>query len=627
MPRATDTTDDRERIAASELWKTLDDDTVETLFETGEILKLDTDACLFRPGEQYHKIVYLHLEGELEQTSSNGNVRIARTGDIIGLASYLDGDSYRSMARARSHCRLLGIPATEIRRLEHESPAFFEIVNRALAARMRKASQAREAARGILARPVREFMRSGIATCNNDTSIVEACRIMEQRQLGSLGIVDQNGRVLGTVTPLSLLKAITETGLAGDDAVGATDYRGAETVTRQTPLWQVEELQRRHRLREVVITDDTESPLGVITQSDLLAVLARPPQTLDAEIRAATTIDSLAELRQRCPLAARRVYESHRNVGMAILALTDMHLALQHRLIELILEQMHAEGYGHPPGRFAVVIMGSGGRGEMLLRPDQDNGIILDDDLDDDGLEWFKDFSERLNIELDRIGYRLCPGDVMARNPEYRRTLSGWCEKLSGLVRDPGRLEARRANIVLDFATLYGNDNLTAKLRSHLNRELAEHKGDMLFRMMVSDDAGIDSPLGVFNRLKTNTHKGNQVIDLKRTGLRIIVDAMRVFALSKGLHQCKTSERIASLERLGVFDPEFIEAIRIAFEELQDLVLTHQLEQSESGETPDPFVRTERMSSRDRERLRISLRATRRMRDHLQYTFGIVMHH
>lgn len=617
---------DRDRISGSGIWQSLDDAVLDAVFETGETIELNAGDHLFRAGGPYRKCIFLHLDGELRQISSGGDERLAEAGDIIGLASYLDGDNYRSTARAESRCHLLAVPADTVKRLERESPAFFEAINRALAARMRKARQVRETVRGILARPVRQFMRDGVPTCNEDTSVRDAGHLLAERQLAALAVTDEHGRLCGLVTPTSLLSALADDEVPVDDPVACTTYHEIHSVPAEAPLWQVEEIQRRHRVHEVIVIDEDEQPVGIISQGELLKALAKPPYTLDAEIKTAPDVETLAALRQRIPDAARGVYDAHRSVGSAVRALTEMHLALQHRLIELILDEMLHEGLGRPPARFAVIIMGSGGRGEMLLRPDQDNGLIIDDRIDDDGLKWFEDFAHRLNPALDRIGYRLCPGNVMTRNPEYRQTLSGWCDKLTRLIENPGRKEARLANIVLDFATLYGDDRLTARLRRHLNHELREERGKMLFRMMVSDDAEITQPLGWFNRLITTSHKGSRVIDLKRTGLRIVVDGMRVFALQEGISRCKTLERIASLRRLGVFDPDFSETMRIAFEELQDLLFSHQLDQINRGETPDPLIRMERLSSHDRERLRVSLRATRRMRERMQYTFGLVLH-
>ena len=616
---------DHQRIADSSMWHTLDPATIDAVLAASEEMRLEAGRFLFRAGDPYRKYIYIHLEGALEQTAASGDHREAHPGDVVGLASYLDGDNYRSTAQALTECRLLALPGATVQRLEHESPSFFEAINRALAARMRKARQVRETVRGTLARPVRQFMSSGLPCCRRHDTVAHASRLLAERDVGSLGLLDDNGRLTGLLTPMTLLLSLASEQTRPSDPLESITAEDAVTVTPDTPLWQVEELFRRHRIKDVAVVDSQETPIGIMSETAMIQALSRPPQTLDSEIRQAPDVDTLVRLRRKIPVAAGAVHESHRSVGTAVRALTEMHLALQHRLVELILDAMQREGLGRPPNRFAVIVMGSGGRGEMLLRPDQDNGLIIDDRVTEKGLEWFRDFSERLNPGLDEIGYRLCPGNVMARNPEYRRTLGEWQAKLSQLVDNPGRKEARAANIVLDFATLYGDDTLTARLRSHLNRRLEDGSGKMLFRMMVSDDAKITQPLGFFNRLVTTPHQGSQVIDLKRTGLRIIVDAMRLFALREGISRCKTMERIASLRRLGVFDADFSETMRIAFEELQDLLFTHQLDQIERGETPDPLIRMERLSSHDKERLRVSLRACRRMRERLQYTFGVVM--
>lgn len=627
-PRAQSATDrqrDIERIARASMWQALDHETLASLFDAGEIVIVEAGEDLIRAGDPYKRCIYVHLEGDLEQTSGNGDCRRAEPGDIIGLAGYLDGDSYRSTAQAATRCRVLTIPTDTIQRLERESPEFFEAVNRALAARMRKARTLREAVRGTLARPAQEIMRPGLVTCRADTTLAQACRMMVEQHLDSLGVVDADNRLLGIVTPLSIARAMALDGAERDDNVHSSSMETARTATPETPLWVIEQIQQRQRVRDVILINEAETPIGTVSQAELSQALAAPPQTLDSEIRSAPGLDVLAQLRQRIPAAARRVHESHRNVGAAIRSLTELHLALQHRCIELVLEEMKADGHGPAPTKFALIIMGSGGRGEMLLRPDQDNGLIISDDVDADGMEWFRIMAERLNPALDRIGYRLCPGDVMARNLEYRRTLADWKARISGLIADPGRADARWSSIVFDFATQYGDDSLTSELRVHLNDNLADGNGRMLFRMMASDDAESRHPLGLFNRLITTRHEGRNVIDIKRTGLRILVDGIRVFALGAGISRTKTLERVAALRRLGVFDREFSETIRIAFEELQDLLFAHQLAQADRGETPNPLIDVDELTSYDLERLRVSLRAARRMRERLQLSFGFIL--
>jgi CBS domain-containing protein len=611
----------RQCIGGSALLAGLEPGTVSALLQGGHMVRLQDGETLYRAGEPYREQVFIHLEGDLEQISGRGDSRRAQPGDLIGLANYLDGVEYRSTARAHGPCELLAVPDDVVQRLEQESPAFFEAINRALAARMRKARQARESVRGTLARPVRQVMHSPLATCGEGTTLTEAFDTLTRRQIGSLGVIDGQQRLVGLLTPATVAEALIHGGASPADGVRNTACREPITVAPDTPLWEVEELQQRHRLRYTVVVDSAGRPVGMVSQTDLVRALATPRQTLDDEIASAPDLDTLAELFRRLPEAAGRARDNHRRTTRAVRALTDLHLAIQHRVIELVLEDMAGRGDGEPPVRFALIIMGSGGRGETLLSTDQDNGLIIDDDAGESDLDWFRRFAEALNPALDHVGYPLCPGDIMARNDEFRRTLAGWRGRITQLVDHPAQDSARWSTVVFDFGTQYGDDALTAELRAHLEREMRRGRG--LLRLMVEDDAAGRPALGLFNRLVTTTHEGVETIDLKRNGLRIIVDAARVYALANRVRRSGTIERLDALARLGVFDPELAEVARIAFEELQDLLLCHQLRQAELGRTPDRHVPIEHLSANDRERLRVALRTARRLQQKLQYDFGI----
>jgi len=65
-------------------------------------------------------------------------------------------------------------------------------------------------------------------------------------------------------------------------------------------------------------------------------------------------------------------------------------------------------------------VMGSEGRGEQLLKTDQDNGLILRD-----GYEAPADLAEicqRFSAALTDFGYPECPGRIMLSNPEWRHS-------------------------------------------------------------------------------------------------------------------------------------------------------------------------------------------------------------
>jgi len=284
---------------------------------------------------------------------------------------------------------------------------------------------------------------------------------------------------------------------------------------------------------------------------------------------------------------------------------------------------LQSEGLGPAPAPYALIIMGSGGRREMLLDPDQDNGLILDDGAADDGPvnDWFKVFCERVNQHLDRSGYILCPGKIMANNPKYHKTLSQWQQQIRHIAQRPTEKAARWSNIIFDFETLYGDANLTRTLRNSVLEILDEQP--RLMQFMVNDDAQGRAPLGWFNRLLTHEDPaGREIVDIKRNGLRIVVNAARILALNSRIATCNTHDRISALIRTGILSRDHGATIEAAHDELLEILLNHQIRQRRAGRVPDKNVAPGELLQPERESLRVAMRAVQRFQEKLQDTIG-----
>jgi CBS domain-containing protein len=67
-----------------------------------------------------------------------------------------------------------------------------------------------------------------------------------------------------------------------------------------------------------------------------------------------------------------------------------------------------------------LFVMGSEGRGEQLLKTDQDNGLVLRDGSavgEADVVQACRRFS----VALRDFGYPDCPGNIMVSNPQWRQ--------------------------------------------------------------------------------------------------------------------------------------------------------------------------------------------------------------
>jgi CBS domain-containing protein len=72
----------------------------------------------------------------------------------------------------------------------------------------------------------------------------------------------------------------------------------------------------------------------------------------------------------------------------------------------------------------------------------------------------------------------------------------------------------------------------------------------------------------------------------------------------------------------GVLNRDLVDSVLAAFDELLDLLLTHQITQVKAGIAPDKFINPETLPWQTRAVLRVSMRAVKRLQDQLQGQFG-----
>lgn len=586
-------------------------------------IQLQRDDTLFRAGEQYQGAIFLLLKGSAGAQYPNAPLKQLKPGAWLGLPNLLDHSPYASTTLILENAEFLRIEAASTADLEQAAPGLLPVLRRIIAERMREGAAAGTGLSGALAQPVRLAMKAPLSTCECTLSLREAYQIMRARGMGSLGVLDPDGKLLGILTHASMAEALLEKNARPEDPVCQTEtYEHSHVIAPDTPLWQAEEAQRQHRAKYLVVVENGQ-PLGILSQTDILKTLFAQRGALLAKIQSAQSLQPLRALYLRMADVAREAQQTHHHISAAVRSISDTHLALQRRCIDLTRAEIEAE-FGPPPAEYALLIMGSGGRREMLLNPDQDNGLIIGPcDDTDQAKRWFQHFSERVNQRLDEVGYILCPGDIMARNPLFHKMLDEWRQQFAHVAAKPTEKAARWANIMFDFTLLHGDGRLVEELRSYLLSLLA--KQPRLLTMMVRDDAEGRAPLGLFNRLLTETdaeHRGK--IDIKRNGLRIIADAARIFSLRAGIGATHTADRLDALMREGVLKPELAESVSAAYDGLLGLLLAHQIRQLDADEPLDKYIAPDKLSFHNQETLRLALRTVRRFQEELQSRFDAV---
>ena len=619
------TLNDAQLVRETPGFRDLDTTVLQALLARTSKRRLDANETLFEVGQPFLGEVYIVRRGEVELQRANDRTDKATPGYLIGLSSYLGESPYASNAVAGNDTELLVLPASELRDAEHREPTLFDAINRLIGTGLRARSVTASLDTGGLTQSAASVMNTPLSTCRPNASIRDVLKTMLHDNVGSLATVDSAGQLHGIVTFRTLAKRLAQSGVDPALEPAANALLPATTVSAHTPLWQAQDTQERERCKYLVVMDKGR-PVGMLSQTDIVHELRAHQNSLYPPISQAKSYEALAEHYLGIDRIAARALETNRRARVAIRILSETHLAIQRRCVELTLAELESESFGRPPISYALIIMGSGGRREMMLDPDQDNGFILADHPEEDAKQidaWFQHFGDRLNVNLDRVGYILCPGDIMARNPMYRKSLSDWKAQITRMTRRPSEKAARWSNIVFDFNAQYGDDTLAQDLRTHLDGQLQDNAG--LLKSMTEDDAHGRAPINWFNRLVTTDRPdGAEIVDVKRNGMRIVANGARILALKSGIDVCNTSERIDTLVRMGVLSEDFGETVCAAYDELLAILLMHQLAQKRSGTPLDKEVAPHDLSAPARETLRVSMRAVKRFQERLQNEFGRV---
>lgn len=148
---------------------------------------------------------------------------------------------------------------------------------------------------------VREVMSRPVTMVTAETRLSDAADHMLGQRISGLPVVDTGGRLIGLVTEADLLNAIglpchhptqnlwqTLERLFGsrppelhepDETIASVMVHDVICVHPEQTLHDVLELMKSHRIKRVVVVDDNDAPIGMVTRSDLVRAFFNQQRT------------------------------------------------------------------------------------------------------------------------------------------------------------------------------------------------------------------------------------------------------------------------------------------------------------------------------------------------------------
>ena len=528
------------------------------------------------------RFLYLMRHGSAEILDDGHLVDLLGEGEVFGAWSLLGGFGPTATVRAREDATCFLIEPDDAKEILGTAQGMTFVVS-SLRRGLVDVSRGRDTGAADRYRRVASLVRRPAVTCEAATTVADAAELMAREHLSSLLIPRDDG--LGIFTDRDLRTRIVGARRSLETPVGEVMTFPASTASQDAMAGEVLLLMLDEGFHHAPIVDASGTPIGVVTDTDLLGLGKATPFALKSSIERAPDRDSAVQAARGLPDVVCSLVDvgdgsgrrrPHRRVHDRCAHATpprpgDRAFRGASRAVGLArARQRRSPGAGaaHRPGPRAGVRPpgthpgggrplfrrlrrvrhgGARGRGYPPLQRRRDGRQQRAPQVD-------RGMDRRLQGVDDRSGgggkraalhrLRLPPGDGSARR------------------RGP----ARRAPPYLQALPQLPPPSLAPGARG-------------------------EAPTGFFKDLVVES-KGKQAgrLDIKHKGITVIGNLARAASIRAGLTEKRTIGRLRAAAEVGAIDDETRAELEEAFRFLWGIRLKHHVARVRAGEPPDDFV-------------------------------------
>ena len=456
--------------------------------------------------------------------------------------------------------------------------------------------------------------------CDPATSLREAVRLMDESQVGSIVIVDEQRFPVGIFTLRDLRQVVARAETDFDSAVSGHMTASPFYLTPQASAFDAAIAMTERHIAHVCLVEDRRL-CGVVSERDLFSLQRVDLVHLARTIRSAPRLDNLVAMRGEIGQLVERML-AH---GASSTQITQIITLLNDHTVCRVIELAIAEK-GDPGVPFTWLCFGSEGRREQTLHTDQDNGILFEARDAAEAAEIrgrLLPLAQHINQGLAQCGFSLCKGNIMAGNPELCLSRAEWARRFAAFIREATPENLLASSIYFDLRVVWGDDQGCEQLRQSILDQVADNR---LFQRMMADNALRQKPpVGRFREFVL-TRSGNDkaaTLDLKVQGLTPFVDGARLLALANGISANNTLERLRQLVEKEVIDPLDGGAFEEAYHFIQQTRMQQHQIQTRQNLPYSNRVDPDNLNDLDRRILRESLRQAQRLQSSLALRYQL----
>ena len=529
----------------------------------------------------------------------------------------------RMPAKAIEDTLVYCIPENIFNELCDEFENFADYMELEDSARLRSAISSRSESNDFTTAKARKILARDPVTLEATASIQEAAILMAEENVTSLLIIrpteelteEDDEQLLGILTDRDLCIRVLAQGI--DTNIPVSEVMSYDVVSLDYNAYVFEAMltMLRYNVHHLPILKD-KKPIGIIGMTDIVRYESQNSLLLVSSIFQQTSVEDLKQVSEQVKDCFVRMVNEDANAHMIGRAMSVIGSSFKQRLAELAEQE-----FGPAPIPYCLVAMGSMARDEQLIVTDQDNALILDNsyDVEIHG-EYFEKFAKFVCDGLAACGYAYCTGDIMATNPEWRKTRAEWEECFGNWIDNPTPERLLNSNIFFDLLGVHGRVKWAEQLSSFIVRRAK--RNNRFLACMAYNAIRRTPPLGFFKDFvmeKDGRHRNS--INLKRRGTAPLADLIRVHSLAIGSRSQNSFDRLDDINDAGILPKGRGLDLRDAMELIYMVRIRHQALDIENGEEPDNNIEPENMSEFERRNLKAAFQILSNAQNFIKFRY------
>ncbi len=443
--------------------------------------------------------------------------------------------------------------------------------------------------------------------------LVSVCRLLSEHKTGNALVRDiQDGvQRIGMFTTNDLRDALLRPTPPAQLAVRDVAHFDLVTVAPDAELFDALQIILRHRVHRVLVKDG-DTIVGVLSQLDLMSFMSNHSHLIMLQVEQAR---NAAELQ----VAALQVDDT-----IKLLQRGGMRIEIISRLVSELNSQIFARLWAllAPPElvkNSCLLVMGSEGRGEQILKTDQDNALLLRDGFEHDNLA---DITRKFSAALLTFGYPPCPGNIMVTNPVWRQSLGAFRQTIGQWLHADDPEGKMHLAIFMDARAVAGDATLLQNARNFaLNQAIGSNT--FISRMVSAIDQFAEPSSAWWTRLPLLHSHEPETFDLKKIGTFPVVHGARALALEYRLEALGTVERLQALANLDILPAALVRDLIETLHMLMTLKLRNNLRQRALGQDISNLVELSSLGTLDRDQLTDALGIIRQFKQFLRLHYRL----